>query len=134
MSKSPNSDLGGFRDNPTAIAKYLNEAFQTEDLGTVVLAIKTVMRAQNVQQLALSAGLRRDRLYATFGGNVNPQLGRVMELFAGMDVQLTVKPVPVRPKPPRPKLGRPPSTAVPKRQAMAASKPDQPFKRRRDPN
>ena len=107
MSKPTVSDLARFRDNSVAIAEYLAEAFQTKDLGAVTLAINTVMRAQNVLQLAAATGLRRDRLYKTFGGDVNPQLGRVMELFAGMDVELTVKAVPPSPKPPRPKLGRP---------------------------
>ena len=117
MSKPSVSDLARFRDNPAAIADYLNDAFQTEDLDGVLLAINTVMRAQNVVQLAAATGLRRDRLYGTFGGGVNPQLGRVMELFAGMDVQLSVKAVPGRPKPPRPKLGRPLSSSkkVPKK-------------------
>jgi probable addiction module antidote protein len=107
MSKPPASDLAKFRDDPEAIAEYLTEAFDTKDLGAILLAINTVMRAQNVLQLAAVTGLRRDRLYHTFGGKVNPQLGRVMELFVGMDVQLTVKAVPAAPKPPRPKLGRP---------------------------
>ncbi len=111
MSKPQASELARFRDNPAAIAKYLTEAFQTKDLGEVLLAINTVMRAQNVQQLAAAAGLRRDTLYHTFGGDVNPQLGRLMELFAGMDVQLMVKAVPPSPKPPRPKLGRPLSSS-----------------------
>lgn len=113
MSKPPVSELVRFRDNPTAIAKYLTEAFRTKDLGGILLAINAVMRAQNVQQLAKATGLRRDTLYHTFGGDVNPQLGRVMELFAGMDVELTVKALSPSPKPPRPKLGRPRSSAVP---------------------
>ncbi|MDO8969390.1 MAG: hypothetical protein Q7U74_01810 [Saprospiraceae bacterium] len=97
-----------FRDNPIEIAKHLTEAFKTNDLGVVVLAIKTVMRAQNVMALAKETGLRRDRLYKTFGGDVNPQLGRVMELLAGMDVQLVAKPLRPKVRAPRPKLGRPP--------------------------
>ena len=111
MSKPPVSDLARFRDNPAAIAEYLAEAFHTKDLGAVVLAINTVMRAQNVLQLAAATGLRRDLLYKTFGGDVNPQLGRVIELFAGMDVELTVKALPPSPKPRRPKLGRPLSSS-----------------------
>jgi probable addiction module antidote protein len=106
MSKPPVSDLARFRDNPAAIAQYLTKAFQTKDLGVVVLAINTVMRAQNVVQLAAVTGLRRDRLYKSFGGDVNPQLGRVMDLFAGMDVELVVKTVPSSRKPPRLKPGR----------------------------
>ena len=65
------------------------------------------MRAQNVVALAKNTGLRRDRLYKTFGGQVNPQLGRVMELFAGLDVQLIVKPLRPTNNPPLPKRGRP---------------------------
>ena len=115
MSKPPVSKLTRYRDNPAAIAKYLTEALHTKDLGTVALAINTMMRAQNVKQLAVATGLRRDTLYHTFGGDVNPQLGRVMELFAGMDVKLIVKAVPPSPKPPRPKLGRPPSSSKSKK-------------------
>jgi probable addiction module antidote protein len=110
MSKPPVSDQARFRDNPAAIAEYLAEAFHTKDLGAIVLAINAVMRAQNVKQLAVATGLRRDSLYHTFRGDVNPQLGRVMELFAGMDIELTVKASPPSPKPPRPKLGRPRSS------------------------
>ena len=121
MSKPPLSDSARFRDNPAAIAEYLAEAFHTKDLAAVMLAINTVMRAQNVVQLAAAAGLRRDRLYHTFGGNVNPQLGRVMELFAGMDVELTVKTAPPTPKPPRPKLGRPLSSSKRKPPAEQSS-------------
>jgi probable addiction module antidote protein len=107
MTKTPDFDPAQFRENPKAIARYLTEAFDKNDLGAVVLAINLVMRAQNVLALAEATGLRRDRLYKTFGGNVNPQLGRVMELFAGLDVQLVVKPLPPKAKAPRPKLGRP---------------------------
>jgi probable addiction module antidote protein len=107
MSKPPDFDPAKLRENPTAIAGYLTEAFDKNDLGAVVLAINSVMRAQNVVALAEATGLRRDLLYKTFGGKHNPQLGRVMELFAGLDVRLVVKPLKPKEKPPRPKLGRP---------------------------
>ena len=107
MSKTPDFEPSKLRENPTAIADCLTEAFDKNDLGAVVLAINSVMRAQNVVALAKATGLRRECLYKTFGGDVDPQLGRVMHLFAGLDVQLVVKPVTPKPKPPRPKLGRP---------------------------
>ena len=107
MSVKQKADPADFRDNPIAIAEHLTDAFLTNDLDAVLRAINLVMRAQNVLALAEEAGLRRDRLYATFGGKVNPRLGRVMELFAGLNVQLIVKPVQPKDKAPRPKLGRP---------------------------
>jgi probable addiction module antidote protein len=96
-----------YRDNPKAIAAYLAEVFEKNDLPLIMMAINRVMRAQNVQAIAREAGLRRDRLYKTFGGDIDPQLGRVMSLFAGLGVRLTVRPLPPRPIPERPKLGRP---------------------------
>lgn len=99
-----------YRDNPQAIARYLTEAFETNDLPTIMRCINRMMRAQNVQALAREAGLRRDRLYKTFGGDVNPQLGRAMELFEGLGVRFVVTPLPPRERPPRPKLGRPKRT------------------------
>ena len=57
--------------------------------------------------LAREAGLRRDKLYVTFGGDTEPYLYRVMALLNALGVGLTVKAKPPRPIPPRPKLGRP---------------------------
>jgi probable addiction module antidote protein len=112
MAASKSLNFKDLRNNPVGIAEHLNKAFAKNDLHSIVEAIKIAMRAQNVVALAKATGLRRDRLYKTFGGNVNPQLGRVMELFAGLDVRLVVKPLPPKEKPPRPKLGRPPKGAA----------------------
>ena len=90
------------------IASYLTDAFAENDLECATLALNHVLRAQNVQALAREAGLRRDKLYKTFGGKVDPQLGRLLKLFAAMNVRIEVVPMPARPVPARPKLGRPP--------------------------
>ena len=96
-----------FKDKELAIATYLTEAFADNDLAEVLSAIKTVIRAQNVQALAKEAGLRRDRLYHTFNGEVDPQLSRLMKLFKALNVRLAVVALDPRERPPRPKLGRP---------------------------
>ena len=97
-----------FRDRPDMIASYLTDAFAENDLECVTRALNDVLRAQNVQALAHEAGLRRDKLYKTFGGRVDPQLGRLLKLFAAMNVRVEVVPMPERPVPARPTLGRPP--------------------------
>ena len=101
------TDARLFRDNPAAIAAYLSEAFEENDIDVILKAINRVMRAQNVQALAREAGLRRDKLYVTFGGDTEPYLYRVMALLNALGVRLTVKAMPPRPIPTRPKLGRP---------------------------
>ena len=97
-----------FRDNPTAIAEHLTRALATDDLPTILAAIRDVLTAQNVSALSRVTGLRRERLYRTFDGEVDPYFSRVLKVLEGLDVQLTVKPRKVvKPKPPLPKLGRP---------------------------
>ena len=97
-----------FRDNPTAIAEHLTCALATDDLPTILAAIRDVLRAQNVSAFSRVTGLRRDRLYKTFDGEINPVFSRILKVLEGLDVQLIVKPRKVvKPKPPLPKLGRP---------------------------
>jgi probable addiction module antidote protein len=101
------SDL---KDNQIAIADLITNAFNTNDLAVILAALKTALRAQNVKALAENGGMRRDRLYRTFDGVVDPPLSRIIKLLAAMNVQLIAKPVDTKPQPPRPKLGRPPKT------------------------
>jgi len=97
-----------FRDRPDMIASYLTDAFSENDLECATLALNHVLRAQNVQAIAREAGLRRDKLYRPFGGKVDPQLGRLLKLFAALNVRFEVVPMPERPVHARPRLGRPP--------------------------
>lgn len=89
------------------IADFLNAAFEKNSLPDIVLALKQVMQSQNVKALAENTGMRRDGLYKTFDGKKDPQLGRVLKLFEGLDVRIIVKALPAKAKPPRPNLGRP---------------------------
>lgn len=95
------------RSNPLKIAAFLNEAFETDDLPKILVALGEALRAQNVAELSRRMGLRRDRLYKTFGGEIDPDFGRVLKLLEGLEVQITIAPRKV-PKPQASlKLGRP---------------------------
>ena len=101
-----------FHKNPVAIADYLTEAFEKNDFDGILDAIRSVMQAQNVKELAEVTGMRRDGLYKTFGSTKkDPQLSRVLNLFDGMSVRILVKALPPRTNLPRPKLGRPLSSS-----------------------
>jgi probable addiction module antidote protein len=102
------ADAEQLRDNPAGIASYLSKAFETDDVPTILSALSDALRAQNVSALARATGLRRDRLYKTFGGQIDPGLTRMLKLLEGLGVQLTVKErAEIKSKPPLPKLGRP---------------------------
>ncbi|MGY3408451.1 putative addiction module antidote protein [Bradyrhizobium sp. GM5.1] len=79
-----------FRDNPAATAIYLTESMRENDFDAARTALSRVMQAQNVQMLARDAGLRRDALYRTFGGRIDPQLSRILRLFDALNVQACV--------------------------------------------
>jgi probable addiction module antidote protein len=101
-------DPNPLRDNPARVAAHLNQAFATDDFMIILSALGKAMRAQNVSALSRATGLRRDRLYKTFGGDIEPDFRRVLRLLEGLDVQVTITPREVRKsKPPLPKLGRP---------------------------
>jgi probable addiction module antidote protein len=105
---SESSESSPFRDNRAEIARYLTEIIAKDDFSALLDALSIVLRAQNVSALSRATGLRRDRLYVTFDGEVEPDFRRVLKLLEGLDVQLVV--VPRRnpiPKPELPKLGRP---------------------------
>jgi probable addiction module antidote protein len=105
---SESSENSPFRDNPAEIARYLTEILAKDDFRAILQALSIILRAQNVAALARASGLRRDRLYVTFDGEVEPDFRRVLKLLEGLDVQLVVVPREnPRPKPDLPKLGRP---------------------------
>jgi probable addiction module antidote protein len=81
-----------FRDDPGAIAPYLTEKLRENDLEAARTALSLTMQAQNVQILGRDAGIRRDTLYKTFGGKVDPQLSRIMKFFGALNLRLQVVP------------------------------------------
>jgi probable addiction module antidote protein len=108
MSIEKKVDPEHYRDNPTAIAEYLTETLEKNDLAVLVRAIGHVMRAQNVKALSEETGLRRENLYRMFAGHRDPTLGNTMKILASFGVQLAVKPrTSIKVKQLRPKLGRP---------------------------
>ena len=80
------------RDDPRAIAKYLNGALSTGDPVLIAKAIGNMVRAQGVAKFAQKAGMRRDSLYRTFNGETSPALDRVMTVLLALDMQLMAKP------------------------------------------
>jgi len=81
-----------YRDNPRAIAKYLNDALSTGDPVLIRKAIGDMVRAQGVAKFAQKVGLRRDGLYRSFKGELKPSFDTVLKVLIALDVQIVVKP------------------------------------------
>src|SRR3954454_9043381 len=114
MPRAKAFDPQKYRDNPKAIAEYLNTALRNDDLANFAAAIGAMMRAQNFLALSEETGLRRENLYKMFAGRRDPKLGNTMKVLASLGVQFTIQPVFwAQPRPPRPKLGRRPKAEPP---------------------
>lgn len=80
------------RDDPHAIAEYLNSALATNDSAVIAKAIGHMIRAQGVTKFAEKAGVRRDTLYRMFDGKISPALDRVVGVLLALDIQLLAEP------------------------------------------
>jgi probable addiction module antidote protein len=85
-------DAAKYRDNPKAIAQYLNDALSTEDPFLITRAVGTMVRAQGITRLSRKAGMRRDSLHKMFTGEASPAFDTVMKLLIALDIQLIAKP------------------------------------------
>ena len=81
-----------YRDDPTAIAKYLNDALSTGDPIRILKAIGDMVRAQGVTKFSQSVGMRRDGLYRSFKGEVKPAFDTVLSVLIALDMQIIAKP------------------------------------------
>jgi probable addiction module antidote protein len=85
-------NAGKYRDNPRAIAEYLNEALSTEDPFLITRAIRTMVRAQGMTRFSRKAGIPRDSLHGTFTGEVSPAFDTVVTLLIALDIRLVARP------------------------------------------
>jgi probable addiction module antidote protein len=85
-------DAAKYRDDPVAIAEYLNGALSTEDPFLITRAIGTMVRAQGMTRFSRKAGMRRDSLLKTFMGEASPAFDTIVKLLIALDIQLIAKP------------------------------------------
>jgi probable addiction module antidote protein len=85
-------DAAKYRDDPKAIAQYLNDALSTEDPFLITRAVGTMVRAQGITRFSRKAGMRRDSLAKMLTGEVSPAFDTVMKLLIALDIQLVAKP------------------------------------------
>ena len=74
-----------------AIARFVAEAFATEDAGYIAHALGVVARAKGMTQIANETGLSREQLYRSFSENGNPTLKTTIAVMKALGVELTAK-------------------------------------------
>jgi probable addiction module antidote protein len=91
MPKTRPFDAAKYRDDPRAIAGYLNDALSTGDSVVITKAIGKMIRAQGATKVSKKARLRRDSLYRTFNGERSPALSRVIPVLLALHIHLVAK-------------------------------------------
>lgn len=74
-----------------AIATFMSEAFETEDVGYIAHALGVVARAKGMSQIASQTGLSREQLYRSFSGAGNPTLKTTIAVMKALGIELTAK-------------------------------------------
>src|SRR5580698_7140127 len=83
----PAEDLG----SDEAIAMFMAEAFQTNDVGYISHALGVVARAKGMAQIAEQTGLSREQLYRSFSEKGNPTLKTTLAVMNALGIELTAK-------------------------------------------
>jgi probable addiction module antidote protein len=83
----PAEDLG----SDAAIATFMAEAFQTNDVAYISRALGVVARAKGMAQIAGQTGLSREQLYRSFSAKGNPTLKTTLAVMKALGISLTAK-------------------------------------------
>jgi probable addiction module antidote protein len=83
----PAEDLG----SDEAIAVFMAEALQTNDVAYIAHAVGVVARAKGMAQIAEQTGLSREQLYRSFSERGNPTLKTTLAVMSALGVTLTAK-------------------------------------------
>jgi probable addiction module antidote protein len=83
----PAEDLG----SDQAIAAFMAEAFETEDVAYIAHALGVVARAKGMMQIAKDTGLSREQLYRSFSATGNPTLKTTIAVMKSLGIELTAK-------------------------------------------
>jgi probable addiction module antidote protein len=93
MARVSKFDAADYLKTPTAIASYLNEAFETNDHAYICTAIDTVARAKGIADVAKLTGLSRESLYKTFKETAKPEFDTVRKVMGAFGVKLVAEPI-----------------------------------------
>ena len=74
-----------------AIAIFMAEAFQTNDVSYIAHALGVVARAKGMAEIAGQTGLSREQLYRSFSENGNPTLKTTLAVMKALGIELTAK-------------------------------------------
>ncbi|MGJ5074585.1 addiction module antidote protein [Bradyrhizobium oligotrophicum] len=92
MTKIKPYDAAEYLDSPETIAAYITEALESGDPSLIAMAIGAVARAKGMGEVAEKAGLSRENLYRSLGGEAKPEFGTILKVLQAMEISLIAQP------------------------------------------
>ncbi len=92
MSKVAVSDYhtSDFLTNNEIIVQYLTDTLKDGDVDEILHAIKEVVRAKGVTNIAKQTGLSRESLYKSFKKGAKPRFETILKILKAFNVKLQV--------------------------------------------
>ena len=73
------------------IADYINQAFETSDIGEICQAISAVTHLHDISDIAKKSGIARVSVYRAFAGERHPNFKTVLSVLDAMGLRLQVR-------------------------------------------
>jgi len=90
MTHFTHFDTADYLDNEETISAYLTEALEVPDPDMFIVAVRTVVRACGIPQLAKDTGLGRESLYNALAPGAKPRFETMMKMVRALGVKLRV--------------------------------------------
>lgn len=74
-----------------AIEVFVNDAFETDNVGYIAHAIGTAARARGMSKVAGETGLTREALYRSFSEDGNPSLKSTIAVLKSLGLVLSIR-------------------------------------------
>jgi len=93
MAKVSKYDAADYLKTAAAVAAYITEEFETNDIAYILTAFDTVARAKGIADVSKATGLSRESLYKTFKETAKPEFDTVRKVMGSFGVKLVAEPI-----------------------------------------
>ena len=93
MVKFAPFDAADYLNDEETIAEYITAALEDSNPDVFLTAVRDVVRARGMAQLAKDAGLGRESLYKALTPGAKPRYDTMLKLLHALGVKLSASPV-----------------------------------------
>lgn len=93
ITKTKTFDVAEFLEDEQTMAEYLNMALEDPNPEMFLLAVRNIVRARGMTQVARDTGLGRESLYKALSEGAKPRYDTILKVVRALGVKLYVEPV-----------------------------------------